>query len=262
MIARPLARWMARGKPLVPDAAWPLLLTLRSVRGQKPLLGLPDFRRVLVLAAHPDDESIGCSGTMALLTEGGRAEVTVAFATDGEATTGSASTPAETGRLRAAQARESCRLLGVERLRFLGLPDGSLAARTAELARHITALVEELEPEVVFVPWFLDGHPDHQALTPALALAGLRDDLQVWAFETWTPLPANRLVDISAVVDRKQAALAAHSLASQAFDLSAMQGLSRWRSVHAMMGQGYAEGFLAGSLRDYLDVADRVVAAP
>lgn len=48
--ARPSAR---EGKPLVPESAWPLLLTLRSVRGDKPLIGLPDFRRVLVLAGPP-----------------------------------------------------------------------------------------------------------------------------------------------------------------------------------------------------------------
>lgn len=261
MIARPLARLMARGKPLVPEAAWPLLLTLRSARGSGPLVGLPAFRRVLALAAHPDDESIGCAGTLALLARDPRARVTVAFATDGEATIGAASAPEETGRRRAQEARQACRALGVEDTRFLGLPDGGLAQRTEELGTHLAALVRELEPEVVLLPWFLDGHPDHQALTPGLARAGLPGNLQVWAYETWTPLPANRIVDVSAVADQRDAALAAHVLAAQAFDLTAMQGLSRWRSVHGLMGRGHAEAFLAGSLEDYLALAARVEAA-
>lgn len=174
---------------------------------------------------------------------------------------GASSTPAQTARQRTAEAQESCRLLGVRRTRFLGFPDRGLSSRTAELATQIRALAEELDPAVLLLPWFLDGHPDHEALTAALALAGLPGDPQVWAFETWTPLPANRIVDITATVEAKTASLAAHVLAGRAFDVSAMQGLSRWRSVHGLMGRGQAEGFLAGSLDNYLALARRVETA-
>jgi LmbE family N-acetylglucosaminyl deacetylase len=256
VIPRPLARAFARGKPLVPDALWPLLLTLRSVAGDGPLVGLPAFRRVVALAAHPDDESMGCAGTLALLAESG-AEVTVVFATDGEATRGSALEPAETGRLRAAEARDACRLLGVTRTRFLGRPDRGLPERAAELGAEIGAVLAETRAEVVLLPWFLDGHPDHQALSAALAHATLPAGLEVWGYETWTPLPANRIVDISAAFDRKQAALAAHVTAHLAFDVSAAAALARWRSIHGLMGRGYAEAFLAAPAADYLALAAR-----
>lgn len=253
-LVAPLVRVLARGKPLVPDRAWPLLNQLRSARGDGPLLVVPSFDRVLVLAAHPDDESMGCAGTVALLTDAGAA-VTAVFATDGEGTIGSPTAPEETGRRRAAEAREACRLLGVSDVRFLGLPDRGLPARTTELGERLAPIVAETRPQAVLLPWFLDGHPDHQAVSAALPHAGLPADVEVWGYETWTPLPANRLVDISRTTDRKRAALAAHVTAHLAFDVSAGLALSRWRSIHGLMGVGHAEAFLAAPVADYLELA-------
>lgn len=257
MIPRRLARLLARSKPLVPDALWPLAHTLRSVPGRGPLVGLPAFRRVVALAAHPDDESLGCAGTLALLADSG-ARLTVVFATDGEGTRGSALDPAETGRLRTAEAREACGLLGVTDVRLLGRPDGALATQTAELAVELSAVFTELQPDLVLLPWFLDGHPDHEALSVALARSsGLPPQAEVWGYETWTPLPANRIVDISSTFARKRAALAAHRTAHLAFDVSAGAALSRWRSIHGLMGVGEAEAFLAAGLSDYCALASR-----
>lgn len=256
-IPRPVARLVARTKPFVPERAWPALLTARSLAGPGPVLGLPDLRRALVLAAHPDDESMGAAGTLALLTRAGT-DVHVAFATDGDGTRGSARPAGETAARRRAEARQACTVLGVPTPpTFLGLPDGGLPTAVPALAGHVTALVERHRPEAVLLPWFLDGHRDHQAMTAALALADVPDALEVWAFEIWTPVPVNRLVDITAVVDTKRAALAAHATAHEAFDVSVALALSRWRSVHAMMGAGSAEAFLVAPVRDYLALAAR-----
>jgi hypothetical protein len=91
----------------------------------------------------------------------------------------------------------------------------------------------------------------------ALASSGLAPDTQVWAYETWTPLPANRIVDITAAFSAKEAAVAAHVTAHLAFDVGATLGLNRYRSVHGLMGRGYAEGFLAAPVGDYLDLVRR-----
>ena len=256
VIPRSVARLLARGKPLVPDGLWPILLTLRSVPGTGPLVGLPAFRRVVCLAAHPDDESMGCGGTLALLADGG-ADVRMIFATNGEATIGSSKGPDETGRLRAAEARAACAQLGVTSTQFLGYPDRGLAAQAERLGRELEMIIAQARPDVLLLPWFLDGHPDHQALSTALATAGLPAGVEVWGFETWTPVPANRIVDITSVYERKAAALAAHRTAHLAFDVGAAGGLARWRSIHGLMGRGYAEAFLAAPAADYLALAAR-----
>lgn len=255
-LARSLRRAVARAKPAVPEGAWPALLAVRSLAGSGPVVGQPGFRRVLALAAHPDDESVGAAGTLALLADAG-AEVGVLFATDGEATRGSRRDQAATGALRREEAGVACRVIGAGEVRFLGLGDGLLADRLDALAAGIGKAVRELAPEVVFLPWWMDDHPDHQALSAALGRAVLPADLEVWGYETWTPLPANRLVDISAALDRKRRALEAHATAHLAFDVSAALGLARWRSIHGLMGRGYAEAFLAAPLQEYLELVSR-----
>ena len=254
-LPRLLVRLAARLKPVVPDRAWPLLLAGRSFLGQAPVVGQPGFRSVVVLAPHPDDEAVGAGGTIRLLADSG-ARVTVVFATDGDATIGASEDPSEVARRRRAEAEASCALLGAEP-RFLGLPDGSVASEVAALARGLGDAVRTTGAEAVFLPWFADGHPDHDACSRAVGAAGLEPSVEVWGYETWTPLPANRVVDITSAVEAKRRAIAAHATAHQAFDVGAMLGLSRYRSVHGLMGRGYAEAFLAGRLADYLAAAER-----
>lgn len=238
-LPRAVLRGVARLKPLVPDAALPVLDTLRSFAGDGPIVGVPAFRRVLALAAHPDDEVVGCGGLLALLAHAG-AEVHVCFATDGEATIGASAAPEEVARRRRIEAEAACRVLGTRPPRFLGHPDGGLAGAAPQLAADLQRLVTELGPEVVLAPWELDGHADHRALHAALP-----SGVEVWGYETWTPLTPNRIVDVSAVFARKEEALACYETAHLAFDVGAMLALNRYRSVHGLSGRGHAEAYLA-----------------
>jgi LmbE family N-acetylglucosaminyl deacetylase len=213
---------------------------------------------VAVLAAHPDDESLGCAGTIALLRDAG-ASVSVAFATDGEATIGADMAPAETARARRQEAVAACGILGVDDIRFWGLPDGDLANQIHDLARCVADFVADVNPDGIMLPWFLDGHADHAALGAAVNRRPPNPDVELWGYETWTPLPANRLVDITSVYERKEKALGAHATAALAFDLKAGLGINRWRSIQGLMGRGYAEGFLVAPANDWLSLRLSVV---
>jgi LmbE family N-acetylglucosaminyl deacetylase len=256
-LPRSVVRAVARAKPIVPDAAWPLLTTMRSLVGDGPILATPTFRRVLVLAAHPDDETAGCGGLMALLADAG-ATIDVAIATSGEGTMGADLDATEVARRREDEARRAVGLVGGRSPRFLSHPDGGLPDRVNALAADLRGLLADLTPEAVFLPWFLDGHRDHQAIGHALERAGVADDVELWGYETWTPLPPNRLVDITRVYDRKEQALAAYTTAHLAFDVSAMLGINRYRSAHASLGKGYVEAFLAAPARDWFALAAKV----
>ena len=249
---------VARLKPVIPDELWPFLLTVRSFRGGGPIVGLPAFRRVLVVSAHPDDESIGCAGTLSLLADAG-AQIRIVVATDGEATKGSTLHREETGQMRRAEMTEVASLLGAH-VTFLGFPDGELGAPIDDLAKELARHIDDQSPEAVFAPWLLDDHPDHQAVAAALAvvLSSSGCKPEVWGYETWAALVPNRIVDISTRIDRKQEVLALHRTATLAFDLSAGVGLNRWRSVHGLMGRGHAEAFLAIPADRYVTFADEV----
>lgn len=237
-------RAAARLGPLVPGRLAEGALQARAWAGEGVARGLPSFGRVLVLAPHPDDETIACGGTVALLADAG-ARIDLLVASDGEATLGSGLPPAEIAAARRGEARRAAAVLGITDVRFLGEPDLGLAGRVDALVRALRGALRETAAELVLLPWFLDGTSDHRALALALARARPGDEVEVWGGEVWAPLPANRLVDVSTVMDRKRSALACHATAHGAFDLEAMLGLSRYRSVQGFRGRGHAEAFLA-----------------
>ena len=236
-------RFMSAVRPLTPPSALGLFITARSLFGSGPVLSFPATRRALVLAPHPDDETIGCGGTVALLTAGGTT-VTVAVATSGEMSVAGDGTSADVAHRRRQQAADACRVLGTSKPIFLGLPDGGLMANREALSSRIGQLLGERRPGVVFAPWPLDAHPDHMALAVALADALDGRDCEVWAYEVWGALTPNRVVDVTSAWPTKEAALRCHA-GSDAFDLDSHLALGRWRSIFGLSGKGYAEAFLA-----------------
>lgn len=138
-------------------------------------------RTILGVFCHPDDESMGPGGTLAKYASFGH-RVAVVTATDGGAGRLFAERPtddagrAELRRLRRAETREACRILGIEHLGFLGLDDGTLAAGSVlALEESLAALLRRERPDVAitFHGSGISFHPDHRVLTLALAGAFL-----------------------------------------------------------------------------------------
>ncbi|MGG5260345.1 PIG-L family deacetylase [Phycicoccus avicenniae] len=134
------------------------------------------FDELLVLAAHPDDESLAVGGLVAAAHRGGL-PVRVVVATDGEGSHPGASAW-QPDALAAVRRREVA--AAVEALapgavvEHLHLPDGGLADHLEELGAAVAA---RLRPTtLVLAPWTADGHPDHDALgqvaADAVATAG------------------------------------------------------------------------------------------
>jgi LmbE family N-acetylglucosaminyl deacetylase/O-antigen/teichoic acid export membrane protein len=260
-LRRHLLSWVTRTinhfRPLAPPTIWNLILAARSAVGSGPIVAVPSARRVLVLAPHPDDETIGCGGTIALLARSG-ATVTVAVATSGELAVAEPGSPAEVRRRRQEEVCAACRQLGVTQPLFLDLPDGVLRDHLGVLVGQLARLSERLCPDAVFVPWPLDDHPDHMALAAALADVELPDSCEVWSYEVWAALPANRIVDVSEVWDIKLAALSCHASGRISFDLDSHLALARWRSIFGLSGKGHAEAFLALRSSDFRELVQTI----
>lgn len=239
-----LLRAVVRARGGLPRDRWPALLQLASLLpGELPVAGPPTARRVVVVAPHPDDETIGCGGTLALLADAG-ADVQVVVVTDGEATIGSPHAPEETAARRRREAAAACTVLGVAPPTFLGLPDGRLPEVPAAVAHGVGGVIDVVDPDLVLAPWPLDRHPDHRLC--AAVVGDLVDEgVAIWGYEAHVPLTPTRAVDVTGVVERKRAALQAHATAALAMDLEATLGLNRWRSIPTTGGTGWVEAFLA-----------------
>ncbi|HUO20942.1 MAG TPA: PIG-L deacetylase family protein [Caulobacteraceae bacterium] len=187
-------------------------------------------RRTLVLAPHPDDESLGCGAIIRRLRDAGVA-VRIVIATDGAQSHHSATfAQARLVALRRQEALDACAKLGVDaqQVIFLDLPDTGLAANTAALSERVLAQITEFQPEQVLYPSAIDSHPDHQAL--ASVLEGLKGQSRLtcpvygypvwfWKLSTWKrPLRALRALagvrlvkaSTTGMLDHKRSAIAAH----------------------------------------------------
>lgn len=207
-------------------------------------------QKVLVLSPHPDDETLGCGGTIRLLAEAG-AQVDVVCLTRGER---GAEAPAALGKCaqdllaetRMHEARQAGAILGVRHVDFLAGSDGGLAEQH-HLADEVQRRLLANGYNRVFCPWSQDKHPDHVATFQLLrqALQACDPRMQVWLYEVWAPLQPNICVPIDTVIDIKAAAIEAYQSQLRCLDyLSAFRGLAAYRGLFSPATR-YAEAFIA-----------------
>lgn len=148
---------------------------------------------MLVVSPHPDDDVLGCGGTLARAWAGGAA-LRVLYVTDGSAShPGSIAFPRSRLRdVREDEARAALAVLGVPatQLHFLREPDARLASAGPEadrLAERVGEHVRDFAPTMVFSPWIRDGHRDHVAASLAVrrALAGCACPATLYEYNVW-----------------------------------------------------------------------------
>lgn len=124
----------------------------------------------LVIAPHPDDETLGCGATIARLCATGQ-KVRVLIVTDGAASGNSSIiSPYELVQIRHNECLEACKTLGVKAddVVFMNFPDGGASALIDTIAAVIKTHVVAFQPTLIFSPYSEDYHPDHRAIAAAI----------------------------------------------------------------------------------------------
>ncbi len=188
--------------------------------------------RVLVVAPHPDDEAMGCAGTIVLHVRAGD-EICVCVATDGRRSRA----VADSQRMAAVRHREAAaaaRLMGIDRLAWLGLPEGECTA--ADVAWLLIPLLRQMQPDIIYAPSRIDFHPEHLKVAHGLALAiarcGLGRQPTIRIYPVQVPLACVcNLVNEVSDVERESGQISA-AYASQA---AVVQGALRRRRYGALL---------------------------
>ena len=222
---------------------------------QMQMIDLPPGRRILVLSPHFDDDILGCGGTLIKHVTAG-CDVSIVYMTNGRGGDPSNPDKAEVERIRKAEAQKAAGIIGVKNLHYLDFPDGSLQCN--EMSKTaLKRILCDRRPDLVYLPWVLDYHIDHQATN--LILAGINNtgpvDFNICAYEVHTPLPANCAVDITSQFETKKKAVCAHeSQLKQCDYLRVASGLNAYRSLRRLQGQGYVEAFILLKAKEYLKI--------
>lgn len=208
--------------PGTPESLW------REDLERRPLPQLDTgFDLLVVVAAHPDDETLGAGGLLARAERIG-SRVVVVVATDGEASHPRSPTygPDGLARLRREETERAVMTLspGAE-IRFLGLPDEHLAERAHAFRERLGAVLDQLrlpDPARVLVasPWASDRHRDHRIAAEVVAALAARRrfrhiEYPVWAWHWGSPadIPWERAVAVMLTEGEraaKQRAIACH----------------------------------------------------
>lgn len=213
----------------------------------------------MVVVAHPDDAEFGCGGSVAKWVRQGK-EVTYVILTNGnKGSSDHAMTSERLAKIREEEQLNAARTLGVERVRFLGYPDGELED-TRELRLAVTAEIRRWRPErlVTQNPFrtlnLYASHRDHRIAAgvaldcvyplardhlsfPELLAQGLDPHKVREVYLMWWENP-EVVVDISDTMDLKLKALACHASQMDAF--AAVEARVRERAADAGKARGFA----------------------
>jgi len=209
-------------------------------------LQLPHEIKVLVVAPHFDDETLGCGGTLARLQKQGCA-TKVVIMTDGSSKGEPlADSNMDVSGLRKEETNCALDLLEIGDRVFLNGADGYFK-ETAEVHQQMTKILDDYSPDWIFIPPILDNHRDHIAISlTMLNLWQRRNNKErLFCYETWTPLPATHVVNISDVFELKQQAIGCYKIPLQYCDYSnAFNGLAKYRGLCIKPPGQYAEAFM------------------
>ncbi|WP_296144368.1 MULTISPECIES: PIG-L family deacetylase [unclassified Pseudonocardia] len=167
-------------RTVVPPHVWATALAAHDLPAMD-LGGDP----LVVVAAHPDDETLGAGGYLAAAHASG-VDVRLVVATDGEAAFPGldADGRAALGRARRAELHDALRALGLDGVdvTWLGLPDSGLDAHRDELTDAVAPLLADAG--ACLATWADDPHPDHAAVGAAVS-AVAPVTTACWAFPVW-----------------------------------------------------------------------------
>jgi len=180
---------------------------------------------VVAVGAHPDDIEFGCGGTIALHAQDGDL-ITFVYVSNGER----GGDPKE----RMREAREAAKILGAQKVEFLGFPDGAIGD-SIEAVNAIEEVLRAVDADTVYTHTPSERHQDHRHVSQAVTSAA-RDCPALMFFET--PSSSNLFcpqyyVDITQTMDRKLKAVGLHQ----------SQKTKRVIKPDLVMGQARFRGF-------------------
>lgn len=210
------------------------------------------MERILVISAHPDDETLGLGGTIKLHTKNSKVYVLI-FA-DGESARGKSSKKIKERQI---QAKKAVKILGVEEIQFLEYCDQKLdSVPLLDLARHIESTIKKFKPEVIYTHFWGDVNQDHRVLFEATIVATRpTPDSKIkkvicyetpssteWSHHNFKP---NLFVDISKVMKQKLKALSYYKneISQYPHPRSKKAIITRSNYWGSSVGMKYAEAF-------------------
>lgn len=198
-------------------------------------LGIDELKdkKILVIAPHPDDETLGCGGTIARLTAMG-AKVKIVLCTDD-------ALEVEGKSVRLEEFQLAINQLGHSQVFYMGEKDGTLKVNSERIESKLSHLISKEEIDWIFIPYILDVNEDHKAVANSIGkcLKGVKK-INVAMYEVWTPiLYPNLYIDITDTYTSKEKAVKCYKTQEIIYGIKEkVEGLDHLRT-NLLMKKGY-----------------------
>jgi len=219
----------------------------RFSRNLEPILmEKPEAKSALFIAPHPDDDIFSSGGALLKLRAAG-CRVTVVYLTSGEP---------EAMSEREGEAKEVSRTLGAETI-FCRYPAKGIPIDPASM-KKMREIYNETKPDIMFLPFIADDHDDHRRAAHLFykTFKGHAVSSQIWAYQVYSAIIPNIVVDITSVMDEKMRLVDMWKSQKKKRDWAHyIRGLNAVNSRFLKTNEArYAECFFVVPAREYLDL--------
>ncbi len=201
-------------------------------------------KNCLVIAPHPDDESIGCGGSILRHTKRG-SSVRVIFLSKGEGGDFRGVFGEGYVNMRQESAVKALSALGVKDYEFWECKDRRLYQERDSVFKKVKGELDRFNPSLLYVPSPYEAHPDHRAAASAVWQIYQEIAIPVAFYEVLMPLYPDILIDITDEFKIKESAIKCYQTELFYNDyLNKIEGLNRFRTATLPAGIRYAEAFV------------------
>jgi|APSaa5957512622_1039677.scaffolds.fasta_scaffold29572_2 LmbE family N-acetylglucosaminyl deacetylase len=210
------------------------------------LLSSPKDSRVLVIAPHPDDEIFGCGGVLLKMLDRG-CSVSIVYVTAGQVKNKS--------RIK----KEAVSIAKNINCNVFFL-DNNPSQISLSSSKDIQNLINKLDPNYIFTPFFLDDNDDHKRVNEMLlSLKIFKSDITIWAYQVYSMMPLNSVVNITDVIEKKM------ELSKQYKHVSGDRDWPHYiKGLNAVMSRFipgkeslYGESYFIANLNDYIELTNK-----
>jgi LmbE family N-acetylglucosaminyl deacetylase len=212
----------------------------------KPIeVQIPENKNILVIAPHPDDETLGCGG---LLLQAAKKKCNIHILSLSSGATNDAET-------REAELRKSANDLGVSNIIFLRLSDGFVGNEITG-KNILNDIFIKNKPDIILIPFILDNHEDHKNANKLLIELKNHEELEIWCYQVYSNIISNAYCDITDVSDIKYKILENYSSQLKYFDyINWNKGLNAWNSrLSFKKNEKYLESYFIIPAKEYIQV--------
>lgn len=203
-------------------------------------LSIEENKKVLVVAPHPDDESIGCGGLLSMYG----AQIDVMLLTDGRKGHDDGVIDDEKcASIREQEIRQAMNLAGIHKLITLRIPDGRLNENLDQLRNMNIS-----QYDYIFIPNRYESHKDHRATNRvflSLFYKQCNKGQKLFEYEVWSPLcRANHVLRIDNYIEQKDELVRQYKSQLDLFDyISLYKGLNEYRGAlnHCRYAEAYEQ---------------------